>query len=200
MVLHNYSKAENYVPNMLENIGINYLKNIMIKYMAKEYFGKAVLTRIYFNDDIQEAKLYINKYKNKDKSFEDSNIYILCKDFISLIEHGENDKLNNAVQKYKEICGIDEYLTFILDNIIDRENQKKKLKDKENKNTPNKFELKGVLSISINENNKYVFFGKSPIDDKWYLYNDENVNDIDEYQVIDSNQSYIPCILLYKSC
>ena len=25
----------------------------------------------------------------------------------------------------KEFCGIDEYLTFILDNIIDRENQKK---------------------------------------------------------------------------
>ena len=149
---------------MLENIGINYLKNIMIKYMAKEYFGKAVLTRLYFHDDIQEAKLYINKYKNKDKSFEDSNIYILCKDFISLIEHGENDKLNNAVQKYKEICGIDEYLTFILDNIIDRENQKKKLKDKENNENNN-----DIITDSANN---------SPEDNT--INNNNNINSNDE--------------------
>ena len=63
-----------------------------------------------------------------------------------------------------------------------------------------KFELIGVVSISTAENKKYVCFGRSPVNYKWYLYNDENVNDIDEYQVIDSNQSYIPCILLYKSC
>ena len=173
MVLHNYSKAENYVPNMLENIGINYLKNIMIKYMAKEYFGKAVLTRIYFNDDIQEAKLYINKYKNKDKSFEDSNIYILCKDFISLIEHGENDKLNNAVQKYKEICGIDEYLTFILDNIIDRENQKKKLKDKENNENNN-----DIITDSANN---------SPEDNT--INNNNNINSNDEGNINEINKN-----------
>ena len=108
MVLHNYSKAENYVPNMLENIGINYLKNIMIKYMAKEYFGKAVLTRIYFNDDIQEAKLYINKYKTdnnnkyntKNKITQDYRIKKKCTNTIQTIQQyqkKEFQKPNNTL-------------------------------------------------------------------------------------------------------
>ena len=110
-----------------------------------------------------------------------SKIYSSPNYFIFLIEREkEGQSFNNILFNVEKNINIEQFL--------------------ENKNTPNKFELKGVLSISINENNKYVFFGKSPIDDKWYLYNDENVNDIDEYQVIDSNQSYIPCILLYKSC
>ena len=131
MILHNHPKAELKVPTMLESIGDNYLKNIMTKYQAKEYFGKAILTRLYFKDDIKEAKEFLHKYTKKDKTFEESNIYILCSDIISCIEKGENDKLNATIQKYKEIYKLDEYMTFILDNIIDRENQKKKIKEKE---------------------------------------------------------------------
>ena len=131
MILHNHSQAEVKVPTMLENIGNNYLKNIMTKYQAKDYFGKAILTRLYFNDNIEEAKEYMNKYIKKDKTFEESNIYKLCSDIISFIESGENDKLNWAIQNYKVIYELDDYMTFILDNIIDRENQKKKIKEKE---------------------------------------------------------------------
>ena len=58
--------------------------------------------------------------------------------------------------------------------------------------------MKGVVSISINENNRYVCFGNSTIDNKWYLYNDENVNNID-FDNFKNYQTYIPCILLYKS-
>ena len=131
MILHNHPQAKENVPIMLEDIGNNYLKNIMTKYQAKDYFGKAILTRIYFNDNIEEAKEYMNKYKKKDKSFEESNIYNFCSDIILYIENGENDKLNSCVQNYKKIYDLDEYMSFILDNIIDRENQKKEIKEKE---------------------------------------------------------------------
>ena len=133
MILHNHPQAKENVPIMLEDIGNNYLKNIMTKYQAKDYFGKAILTRIYFNDNIEEAKEYMNKYKKKDKTFEESNIYNFCSDIILYIENGENDKLNSVVQNYKKIYDLDEYMSFILDNIIDRENQKKKIKEKEEK-------------------------------------------------------------------
>ena len=70
----------------------------------------------------------------------------------------------------------------------------------ENKQTPSKFELRGILSISINENNKYVCFGKSPVDKRWYLYNDEIVGEFDENNVSGLYPTYIPSILVYKSC
>ena len=69
----------------------------------------------------------------------------------------------------------------------------------ENKSAPNKFELISIVSISLNENNKYVCFGKSPVDNLWYLYNDENVNGINFEQDLKNNQNYVPCLLAYKS-
>ena len=68
----------------------------------------------------------------------------------------------------------------------------------ENKMSNCKFELQGIVSISSNEQ-KYVCFGKSPVDKQWYVYNDDNVNNTDISQVItyNNNNAYIPCILLY---
>ena len=68
----------------------------------------------------------------------------------------------------------------------------------ENKMSNCKFELQGIVSISSNEQ-KYVCFGKSPVDKQWYIYNDDNVNKTDISQVItyNNNNAYIPCILLY---
>ena len=131
MILQNHPQAKEQVPPMLEDIGNNYLKNIMTKYQAKDYFGKAILTRIYFDDNIEEAKEYMNKYKKKDKTFEESNIYIFCSDIILCIENGENEKLDSTVKNYKNIYDLDEYMSFILKRIIDRENQKKKIKEEE---------------------------------------------------------------------
>ena len=131
MILHNHPQAKDQVPSMLEDIGNNYLKNIMTKYQAKDYFGKAILTRIYFDDNIEEAKEYMNKYKKKDKTFEESNIYIFCSEIILCIENGENEKLDSTVKNYKNIYDLDEYMSFILEKIIDRENQKKKIKEEE---------------------------------------------------------------------
>ena len=68
----------------------------------------------------------------------------------------------------------------------------------ENQQAYNKYELSGVVSFSVNEN-KYVCFGKSPVDNQWYLYNDDNVANTNINEVLNNNNNmqYIPCILLY---
>ena len=70
----------------------------------------------------------------------------------------------------------------------------------ENKNSISKYDLIGIVSISIKENFKYVCFGRSPVDKKWYLYNDEKVNEVILAQVtqLNNNMEYVPCILLYQ--
>ena len=69
----------------------------------------------------------------------------------------------------------------------------------ENKKAYTKFELIGIVSYYMQEK-KYVCFGKSPADEKWYLYNDEKVMDTNNNEVINrnNNMEYIPCILLYQ--
>ena len=69
----------------------------------------------------------------------------------------------------------------------------------ENKKAFAKFELIGIVSYYMQEK-KYVCFGKSPADKKWYLYNDEKVMDTNNNEVINrnNNMEYIPCILLYQ--
>ena len=69
----------------------------------------------------------------------------------------------------------------------------------ENKKAYTKFELIGIVSYYPNEK-KYVCFGKSPADKKWYLYNDEKVIDTNTNEVIcrNINMEFIPCILLYQ--
>ena len=68
----------------------------------------------------------------------------------------------------------------------------------ENQKAYNKYELSGVVSFSVNEN-KYVCFGKSPVDNQWYLYNDDKVENTNINEVLNNNNNmqYIPCILLY---
>ena len=64
-----------------------------------------------------------------------------------------------------------------------------------------KFELIGVVSISTAENKKYVCFGRSPVNYKWYLYNDDHsAENTDINNVINAHNSgqYIPCILMYQ--
>ena len=65
-----------------------------------------------------------------------------------------------------------------------------------------RYELQAIVSISM-QDNKYVCFGKSPVDHIWYLYNDEKCYNGDIQTVLNlnnnNNQGYIPCILLYKA-
>lgn len=72
----------------------------------------------------------------------------------------------------------------------------------EKKESPKYYELNGVTSIIKEGNkNKYVSFCKSPIDHQWYLYNDENVENIQLNIIINihNNRQYKPCLLAYKA-
>jgi ubiquitin C-terminal hydrolase len=71
----------------------------------------------------------------------------------------------------------------------------------ENKDLPTNYQLIGVLSFYVNEN-KYISFCLSPVDKKWYVYNDEkveptNINSI--IQLHNFGKKFIPCLLVYKS-
>ena len=71
----------------------------------------------------------------------------------------------------------------------------------ENKDSPKEYELIGIVSISKKEK-IYIGFSKSPIDNQWYIYNEEKVDLIDINSVINNNNDlnlYIPCILFYNS-
>lgn len=68
----------------------------------------------------------------------------------------------------------------------------------QDQNTSGDLELIGIISIF---GTIYVSFCKSPIDNKWYIYKDEEVNliEIDEVVINNNNLNvYIPCILCYK--
>ena len=61
------------------------------------------------------------------------------------------------------------------------------------------YELSGVVSVCLSKN-KYVCFGKSPVDKQWYIYDDSNVSNSNINEVINYNSGYgyVPCILLYS--
>ena len=67
-------------------------------------------------------------------------------------------------------------------------------------NTPRLYELTGIVSIYMNEK-RYVCCCKSPVDNQWYYYDNENVSNVDFNIVMKNhnNCSFIPCLLLYKS-
>ena len=71
----------------------------------------------------------------------------------------------------------------------------------ENQNAPSLYQLNGIVSIDL-KNNKYVSFCTSPVDQNWYLYNDEEIKLLDINQVLyfhNNSGNYIPCILKYQS-
>ena len=70
----------------------------------------------------------------------------------------------------------------------------------ENKQAPNLYELTGIVSICFQQNKYiYVSFCKSPVDQQWYYYNDENINPANLNYIMNAhnNNNYIPCILAY---
>ena len=89
-----------------------------------------------------------------------------------------------------------EYLPFGLEERIDFSNVI------ESTQSPSKYELFGVISATLKlDDYKYVCFCKSPIDKKWYYYDNEIIEETQIELLIDLNDGsqYIPLILLYKS-
>ena len=110
-----------------------------------------------------------------------SKIYSSPRYFVFLLDRGNLDQNRNIKFVLEEKINLKNYIEFA--------------------KAPKIFDLIGIVSISVSEN-KYVAFSKSPIDQNWYLYNDEKeVEQIDINFVKENNSnlnSYIPCILFYK--
>lgn len=124
MMIHNHPDAPSKVPTILENIGNDYLKNPISKYSAKDFFGKAILSIIYYKDDPSEGRKYINKFKQADQTFEESTIYTLCCDLVDSIENNSINKLQSSIQNYKEISEVDEFMANILDKLVEKTKKK----------------------------------------------------------------------------
>lgn len=127
MLTCNYPDASKRVPQMLEDIGINYLKNLITRYAAKYYFGKAVLCHIYYKDNPSEGEAYIKKYKKMDKTFNESSIYKLCKDVINSLENNDYKKLKNAIHQYREVAELEGFMEDILNKISEKMKMKNKI-------------------------------------------------------------------------
>ena len=130
----------------------------------------------------RQQTLFCNTCRKYTKVMNQSQIYSTPNTFIFSLDR------KNLDQNYMNIAfNINEQLN--LNNFI------------ENKGSPTNYQLIGVLSFYINEN-KYISFCMSPVDKKWYVYNDEkvehtNINSI--IQLHNFGSKFIPCLLVYKS-
>jgi len=131
-----------------------------------------------------DNKYPCEKCKNKKKII--SKIYRSPNIFLFLLDRGNNFDINkNKLLK----------IPFLIEGKLDLQKYIKK------ENSPTKYELVGIVSISLSDN-KYVANCKSPIDNNWYYFNDLKVQAIDYNIVINTNNNnnyYVPCILVYKS-
>ena len=158
-----------------------------------------------YAENFQEGINYINVYDCLNKYQKESYKNLKC------------EKCNNSFQKIAEqskIFSASNYLIFQLDrglnfdkanplmNILFSLEEEINLSNYiMNPSTPKHYELTGIVSIFLKEK-KYVCYSKSPIDNNWYYYNDEEIQYtelkmvLEEHNSIDKN---IPCILIYKS-
>ena len=66
--------------------------------------------------------------------------------------------------------------------------------------SPKYYEIIGIMSY-FSKTNSYISFCRSPVDNQWYLYNNENVEQKNINQIINlhnDQKQYIPCALIYK--
>lgn len=113
-----------------------------------------------------------------------SKIYFSSKILIFSLNRGDFDKDNLINVPYNIEEKID--LTYLV----------------EEKECPKNYQLIGIVSITKEDNKLiYMSFCKSPIDKQWYLYNNEEVEQIDINEVIElhNNRNFIPCFLGYQA-
>lgn len=119
MANNSHPDAPTRVPKMLENIATYCLTDPTRKNAAKQYFGKSILSEIYYNN-IADAKNNLVKYKGMDNTFGQSPMYYLCNDIINSIENNNTNKLKASVQQYIQMNVLDPYTSNILDKIIEK--------------------------------------------------------------------------------
>lgn len=148
---------------------------------------KKINDRIHFNiydminhELTKKEESYCENCRNKNNVNKLSFIYSSPKIFVFFLEKGDFDE---------ELLNIE----FILEEIINLN------KFIEEKKSPKKYELIGIISMDINDK-KYHSFCKSFEDQLWYHFNDEIVIQKSDKQVIfHHGEKFIPNILFYKA-
>ena len=133
----------------------------------------------------KETTFYCQNCQYYQKMLVQSKISSINKNIIFLLDRGDsiNNELLNIKFKIEEKIDLSKYIN--------------------DEKSPKKFELAGIISIVLDNNNKFVCDCKSPIDNKWYKFDDEKVEFSfeDTEEVIEENngKKLIPYILYYKS-
>ena len=131
----------------------------------------------YYNNNKSQILICRNCGK-KSEVLNKSNIYISPNIFIFSLDRQNLD--NNVPQ-----------IPFIINEKIDI------IYFLEKKEAPSQYQLTGILSYWMDQN-KYISFCLSPIDNQWYFYNDEKI-ELTQINNVINNNNCIPCILVYKS-
>ena len=141
----------------------------------------------------------------KEAGIQEAELYIGCSKSLSVsLFHGEVDNYSDNTGYTILARGLingnfDSNLTsinFQLNDQIDLNNFD------DNKQISKRYELKGIVSISLQLNN-YVAFCKSPVNNNWYYYDSEKICPADINYILSEHDStkntgYIPCILVYQ--
>ena len=212
---HNETQPSKIIKNGINDFKIHHnsiISNNFNWFGLKEYYCEYCNDINYTFETFNTFDLNISEfYKNNKK---DNITLCECLDYLKQNYIEKNCKKCKSICKIRVINRIfnsPNIFTFILD----RENLNEELmkisfliEEKinlnnyiENNNANKEYELIGIVSISLRER-KYIAFSKSPIDKKWYLYNDTEVNKINiDFTLKSHNQFnfYVPCILFYES-
>ena len=128
----------------------------------------------------KQEKYYCENCKNCKNKLNTSKIYISPNVFIFSLDRGNMDQnLLNVRYLVEEKINLVEHI--------------------ETKESPHFYELNGIVSIYVNQR-KYVSCCKSPIDQQWYYYENENVQIVNFNNMINNhnNNNFIPCLLVYN--
>lgn len=120
MTNNSHPDAPTRVPKMLEDIGTYCLSDPTKQSAAKDYFGKSILSDIYYNNNMANTKNNLIKYKGMDNTFGQSPMYYLCNDIINSIENNNTNKLKASIQQYRQMNILDPYTSNILDKIVEK--------------------------------------------------------------------------------
>ena len=201
-----FNSIQNYINNnnsVVFNL-LNWFEIKEIKCLSCNYSSYSLLTFNTFELDIQGAY----KYKNNTITLNDCLQYstflrtqiLYCKKCQNYNKTLINSKIYSSPNTF--IFSLDrKNLDQNLLKIPFRVDEKLNLRNYvENKEAPVNYQLIGILSYYLNEQ-KYVSFCVSPVDKKWYVYNDEKVEQTNIKSVLDFHNfgKFIPCVLVYKS-
>ena len=133
-------------------------------------------------------KIYCSNCKSTEDIICSSKIFLTSHVIIFCINRGIDFSDKNKLLQIK--LNIDEKID--LSNFIEEEK------------SPKKYKLIGIISIFLQEQ-RYINFCESPVDKKWYYYNNEKkVEEINIETILknineNEKNEYIPTTLIYKA-